>query len=113
MIASLALGRLAAPTLTLGRLHNRFVVKTTDQEGRKVFINICSSDKVPVAGSWANGKVHCCTADDMRANVAAVLLISEYCAHPLLSLSALFSTLMHAAGARGGKATDRESSCCC
>ena len=43
-------------------LHHRFVVKTTDQQGQKVFINICSSDKVPMAGSWANGKVHCCFA---------------------------------------------------
>ena len=35
----------------------RFVVKTTDQDNHKVFINICGSDKVPMAGGWADGKV--------------------------------------------------------
>ena len=34
-----------------------FVVKTTDQDKRKVFINICGSDKVPMAGGWTDGKV--------------------------------------------------------
>ena len=34
-----------------------FVVKTTDQDKRKVFINICGSDKVPMAGGWIDGKV--------------------------------------------------------
>ena len=41
----------------------RFVVKTTDQDKRKVFINICGSDKVPMAGGWSDGKVQAfCTA---------------------------------------------------
>ncbi|DBA76314.1 TPA: hypothetical protein ACH3X1_010027 [Trebouxia sp. C0004] len=35
----------------------RFVVKTTDQDKRKVFINICGSDKVPMAGGWSDGKI--------------------------------------------------------
>lgn len=35
----------------------RFVVKTADENDRKVFINICGSDKVPAPGGWANGKV--------------------------------------------------------
>ena len=35
----------------------RFVVKTTDQDNRKVFINVCGSDKVPMAGGWTDGKV--------------------------------------------------------
>ena len=34
----------------------RFVVKTTDQDNRKVFINVCGSDKVPMAGGWTDGK---------------------------------------------------------
>jgi PIH1 N-terminal domain len=33
----------------------RFVVKTTDDTGRKVFINICSSDKVQPPDSWEDG----------------------------------------------------------
>lgn len=33
------------------------MVKTTDQDKRKVFINICGSDKVPMAGGWTDGKV--------------------------------------------------------
>lgn len=34
-----------------------FVVKTTDQDKRKVFVNICGSDKVPMAGGWTDGKM--------------------------------------------------------
>lgn len=34
-----------------------WVVKTTDQDKRKVFVNICGSDKVPMAGGWTDGKV--------------------------------------------------------
>ena len=33
----------------------RFVVKTTDDTGRKVFINMCSSNKVAAPAAWANG----------------------------------------------------------
>lgn len=32
-----------------------FVVKTSDDTGRKVFINICGSEHVPAAGNWAGG----------------------------------------------------------
>eukprot|EP00887_Chlorella_sp_A99_P003490 scaffold7.g3490.t1 len=34
-----------------------FVVKTADERGRKVFINVCSSDKVAMPGGWAGGEV--------------------------------------------------------
>eukprot|EP00775_Hariotina_reticulata_P008505 gene8505-8687_t len=32
-----------------------FVVKTTDNAGRKVFINMCHSTQVPAPGGWTNG----------------------------------------------------------
>ncbi|GBF88596.1 pre-RNA processing protein [Raphidocelis subcapitata] len=32
-----------------------FVVKTADQDGRKVFVNVCSSDRIPAPGGWADG----------------------------------------------------------
>lgn len=35
----------------------RFVVKTLDEQGRKVFINVCSSPKVGMPGGWEDGKV--------------------------------------------------------
>lgn len=48
----------------------RFVVKTTDQDKRKVFINICGSDKVPMAGGWSDGKVQAfCTASQKNLTV--------------------------------------------
>jgi hypothetical protein len=31
------------------------VIKTTDQDGRKVFINMCHSEHVPAPSSWAQG----------------------------------------------------------
>mmetsp|Transcript_5182 Transcript_5182/g.9866 ORF Transcript_5182/g.9866 Transcript_5182/m.9866 type:complete len:426 (+) Transcript_5182:169-1446(+) len=34
-----------------------FVVKTKDDTGRKVFINVCGSPKIPAPGNWDNGKV--------------------------------------------------------
>eukprot|EP00798_Chlamydomonas_sp_ICE-L_P025828 gene25828-11504_t len=34
-----------------------FVVKTVDDTGRKVFINLCGSDKVAAPGNWYNGRV--------------------------------------------------------
>ena len=36
-------------------LHDRFVVKTADQDGRKVFVNVCTSDRVAAPGAWAAG----------------------------------------------------------
>ncbi len=33
-----------------------FVVKTRDQEGRKVFVNVCGSALVAAPGDWANGQ---------------------------------------------------------
>jgi hypothetical protein len=33
----------------------RFVIKTTDEAGRKVFINMCGHAKVAAPGNWANG----------------------------------------------------------
>ncbi|MEW5304573.1 MAG: hypothetical protein WDW36_007175 [Sanguina aurantia] len=32
-----------------------FVVKTNDATGRKVFINLCGSDKVAAPGNWVGG----------------------------------------------------------
>lgn len=63
-------------------LLHRFVVKTTDQHGQKVFINICSSEKVPMAGSWANGKVHCC--------IAACVKVLMLCLAAVCNKSCLF-----------------------
>lgn len=34
-----------------------FVIKTTDDTKRKVFINVCSSELVPAPGNWVAGKV--------------------------------------------------------
>jgi len=34
-----------------------FVVKTADDGGRKVFINMCGSSKVAAPGNWQNGKM--------------------------------------------------------
>ena len=50
-----------------------FVVKTTDQDKRKVFINICGSDKVPMAGGWIDGKVGLV----LFANHAALMTILQ------------------------------------
>ena len=36
---------------------HRFVVKTVDEAGRKVFINVCGSAKVPAPGGWKPGQV--------------------------------------------------------
>jgi len=38
-------------------------VKTLDQDGRKVFINVCGSSRVSLPSSWQHGKVRCV---DMR-----------------------------------------------
>ncbi len=37
----------------------RWVVKSLDQDGRKVFINICGSSRVSLPSSWQHGKVRC------------------------------------------------------
>eukprot|EP01024_Parvocaulis_polyphysoides_P003919 TRINITY_DN11017_c0_g4_i1.p1 TRINITY_DN11017_c0_g4~~TRINITY_DN11017_c0_g4_i1.p1 ORF type:complete len:291 (-),score=42.60 TRINITY_DN11017_c0_g4_i1:51-881(-) len=34
-----------------------FVVKTSDENGRKIFINICGSDRVSTPGGWEDGKI--------------------------------------------------------
>ncbi|KAK3275296.1 hypothetical protein CYMTET_16565 [Cymbomonas tetramitiformis] len=34
-----------------------FVVKTQNDEGRKIFLNMCGSDKLPAPGNWQTGKV--------------------------------------------------------
>ena len=36
---------------------HRFVVKTVDEAGRKLFINVCGSAKVPAPGGWKPGQV--------------------------------------------------------
>ena len=35
---------------------DRWVVKTVDQAGRKVFINVCGSSRVSLPGTWTDGK---------------------------------------------------------
>ncbi len=35
----------------------RFVIKTVDEKGRKVFINVCGSSSVLAPGGWKNGQV--------------------------------------------------------
>ena len=52
----------------------RFVVKTTDQDKRKVFINICGSDKVPMAGGWSDGKVQAFCTASLQEQYLAVLV---------------------------------------
>ncbi|KAI8476272.1 MAG: pre-RNA processing PIH1/Nop17-domain-containing protein [Monoraphidium minutum] len=32
-----------------------FVIKTSDESGRKVFVNVCSSDRIPAPGGWEGG----------------------------------------------------------
>ena len=34
-----------------------FVVKTHDDTGRKMFVNVCGSPKIPAPGNWKGGKV--------------------------------------------------------
>ena len=34
-----------------------FVVKSFDDNGRKIFINMCGSDRVPAPGNWEKGKI--------------------------------------------------------
>eukprot|EP00976_Prorocentrum_cordatum_P116521 1196175-Prorocentrum_minimum.AAC.5 len=34
-----------------------FVIKTHDDTGRKVFINVCGDNKIPAPGNWKEGKV--------------------------------------------------------
>lgn len=43
--------------LCAGDCWNRFVVKTNDATGRKVFINLCGSDKVAAPGNWVGGVI--------------------------------------------------------
>ena len=38
---------------------DRWVVKTLDQDRRKVFINVCGSSRVSLPSSWQHGKVRC------------------------------------------------------
>lgn len=45
----------APPPASLGMPAARFVVKTSDEGGRKVFINMCGHAKVAAPGNWANG----------------------------------------------------------
>lgn len=33
----------------------RYVIKTSDPDGRKVFINVCHSSAVPAPSSWQDG----------------------------------------------------------
>lgn len=49
----------------------RFVVKTVDEGGRKVFINVCGSDKVAAPASWVEGEVKSILAPkpDLQAEV--------------------------------------------
>ncbi|KAK9824576.1 hypothetical protein WJX72_011454 [[Myrmecia] bisecta] len=47
----------APPDSATVRPEPGFVVKTADDTGRKVFINICSSDRVAAPGNWERGKV--------------------------------------------------------
>lgn len=37
----------------------RFVIKTTDETGSKVFINVCGAAEVDAVGDWADGQVRC------------------------------------------------------
>ena len=46
-----------AVTLRVPARGGRFVVKTHDDTGRKMFINICGNPKIPAPGNWDNGKV--------------------------------------------------------
>ncbi len=41
----------------LGACSCRFVIKTVDDAGRKVFINVCGSTKIPAPGGWTDGQV--------------------------------------------------------
>lgn len=34
-----------------------FVIKTANEQGQKVFINVCGSAKLPLPGGWAKGQV--------------------------------------------------------
>jgi PIH1 N-terminal domain len=40
---------------------HRFVIKTTEETGRKVFINVCGAAEVDAVGDWAGGQVGLCT----------------------------------------------------
>jgi hypothetical protein len=33
-----------------------FVVKTSDDAGSKVFVNVCGSAKIPAPGGWTSGQ---------------------------------------------------------
>ena len=46
-----------AASASLAAAHVRWVVKTLDQDGRKVFINVCGSSRVSLPSSWQHGKV--------------------------------------------------------
>ena len=39
------------------RLLCRFVVKTTDKAGKKIFLNVCTSDKMALPSNWGDGQV--------------------------------------------------------
>ncbi len=34
-----------------------FVIKTLEEEGGKLFINVCHARQVPAPGNWSQGKV--------------------------------------------------------
>ncbi len=43
-------------TVILSDSCHRWLVKTVDQAGRKVFINVCGSSRISLPGSWTDGK---------------------------------------------------------
>jgi hypothetical protein len=48
-----------------------FVIKTAEDNGGKVFINVCQSDAVPMPGSWSSGVLpdHVSQALERASNV--------------------------------------------
>ena len=50
---------------------HRFVIKTTESGGHKVFINVCGAPEVDAPGDWTDGQVHhfVISAGRMRAPI--------------------------------------------
>lgn len=42
---------------------SRFVIKTLEEDGAKLFINVCHARQVPAPGNWSQGKVCCCSVE--------------------------------------------------
>ena len=83
----------------------RWVVKTVDQAGRKVFINVCGSSRVSLPGSWKHGKVRPARPEYIRLHQNQQFKIANVCLPGVFSTRSmcLATHLGHASAGCGGR----------